>query len=76
MKPSSEEIKAQLLQSDENFRKLYEQHRQYDQKLQEFSQLKYPTPQEQIEIQNLKKLKLKLKDQMEQIIRQRMLQSS
>ncbi len=65
---NDEQLKAHLIQTDEEFRRLAEQHRQYKQRLQELASRPYLTPQEQLEEAQLKKLKLKLKDQMQQIM--------
>ncbi len=65
---NDDELKAHLIQTDEEFRRLAEQHRQYKQRLQELSSRSYLTPQEQLEEAQLKKLKLRLKDQMQQIM--------
>lgn len=65
---TDDELKAHLIQTDEEFRRLAEQHRQYKQRLQELASRPYLTPQEQVEETQLKKLKLRLKDQMQQIM--------
>lgn len=65
---TEDELKAHLIQTDEEFRRLAEQHRQYKQRLQELALRPYLTPQEQLEEAQLKKLKLRLKDQMQQIM--------
>jgi len=63
-----EEIKAHLMEHDEEFRQLANQHREYAKKLDALEALAHLTEQEQIEEVRLKKLKLRLKDQMEAII--------
>jgi len=65
---NDDELKAHLIQTDEEFRRLAEQHSQYKQRLQELAARPYLTPQEQLEETQLKKLKLRLKDQMQQIM--------
>jgi uncharacterized protein YdcH (DUF465 family) len=64
-----EELKRQLLQSDEEFRQLATQHHDLDEKLHSFSARHYLSEPEQIEEVTLKKRKLQLKDQMESIMR-------
>lgn len=64
----------QLLASDDTFRKLATEHTQYDQRLGSLTQKRYLTDDEKLEEVRLKKLKLRLKDQMEQIERQYRLQ--
>jgi uncharacterized protein YdcH (DUF465 family) len=62
------EIKAHLMQTSEDFRKLANQHLEYKRKVEELEAKPYLTDQEQVEEQKLKKLKLHLKDVMEQKI--------
>jgi uncharacterized protein YdcH (DUF465 family) len=64
----------QLLASDDTFRKLVTEHNQYDQRLGSLTQKRYLTDDEKLEEVRLKKLKLRLKDQMESIERQYRLQ--
>jgi uncharacterized protein YdcH (DUF465 family) len=61
--------KDQLLASDEQFRKLAQEHTQYSQRLDSLTQKRYLTEDEKLEEVRLKKLKLRLKDQMESIER-------
>jgi uncharacterized protein YdcH (DUF465 family) len=65
-----EELKAHLMSTNEDFRKLAEQHSDYARKLDALEAQPHLTDQEQIEETRLKKLKLRLKDQMEAIISQ------
>jgi len=60
----------QLLASHEEFRKLVMEHTQYDQRLGLLTEKRYLTDDEKMEEIRLKKLKLRLKDQMESIERQ------
>ena len=64
-----EELKRQLLQSDENFRQLATQHHDLDEKLHSLTARHYLSEPEQLEEVTLKKRKLQLKDQMESILR-------
>jgi uncharacterized protein YdcH (DUF465 family) len=61
--------KDQLLASDEQFRKLAQEHTDYAQRLDSLTQKRYLTEDEKLEEVRLKKLKLRLKDQMESIER-------
>ncbi len=63
-----EEIKEYLLKNDETFKKLYEQHQSYEEKLKQFEDKHYLTTEEQIMVKELKIKKLKLKDSMQAII--------
>lgn len=59
----------QLLASHDEFRKLAQEHSQYAQRLDSLTQKRYLTEDEKLEEVRLKKLKLRLKDQMELIER-------
>jgi uncharacterized protein len=60
----------QLLANHEEFRKLAIEHTQYSQRLDSLTQKRYLTDDEKLEETRLKKLKLRLKDQMQSIERQ------
>jgi len=62
--------KDQLLTSNDEFRKLVMEHTQYSQRLDSLTQKRYLSEDEKLEEVRLKKLKLRLKDQMESIERQ------
>ncbi|HTS61050.1 MAG TPA: DUF465 domain-containing protein [Candidatus Acidoferrales bacterium] len=65
---AQEELKAHLMATNEEYRRLASQHSEYAQKLDELESHSHPTEQEQLEEVRLKKLKLRLKDQMEAIV--------
>jgi len=67
---AQEELKAHLMATNEEFRKLAGQHTEYAQKLDGLESLPHLTYEEQLEETRLKKLKLRLKDQMEAIVSQ------
>ena len=60
----------QLLENHEEFRKLVMEHTQYEKRLDSLTQKRYLTDDEKLEEVRLKKLKLRLKDQMQTIERQ------
>ena len=60
----------QLLVDHDEFRKLANEHTQYSQRLESLTQKRFLTEDEKLEEVRLKKLKLRLKDQMESIERQ------
>lgn len=65
---TQDELKAHLMATNEEFRALASQHAQYHQQLEALENKPYLTDQEQIEEVRLKKLKLRLKDQMNEMI--------
>jgi len=64
------QVRDQLLASNDNFRKLLEEHSQYSQRLEALITKKYLSEDEKLEEVRLKKLKLRLKDQMESLEQQ------
>ena len=63
-----EELKAHLMATSEEFRELASQHCQYHKLLEELEAKPYLSDQEQVEEVRLKKQKLRLKDQMNEIL--------
>lgn len=68
MENTQEDLKAHLMKTDDEFRRLAEQHSQYHQQLEALEAKTHLTPQDEVEEHKLKKLKLHLKDQMNQIM--------
>jgi hypothetical protein len=64
-----EAIKQQLLESNDEFRQLATQHHDLDERIHSLATRQYLTEPEQIEEVTLKKRKLQLKDQMENMLR-------
>jgi uncharacterized protein YdcH (DUF465 family) len=65
---TQDELKAHLMATDEEFCRLAKEHCEYKKKLEELHSRSHLTDQEQVEEVRLKKLKLHLKDQMEEIM--------
>lgn len=59
------QVKDLLITQSEEFRKLLQEHSQYSQRLDSLIQKRFLTEDEKLEEVRLKKLKLRLKDQME-----------
>ena len=68
MENTQDELKAHLMQTNEEFRRLAEKHTQYHQQLETLEAKSHLTQEDEMEEHRLKKLKLHLKDQMNQIL--------
>jgi len=66
----STQVRDQLMASHEQFRQLVLEHTQYSQRLDSLIQKRFLSEDEKLEEVRLKKMKLRLKDQMELIERQ------
>ena len=64
-----EEMKQQLLASNDEFRQLATQHHNLDERIHDLAIRHYLSEPEQLEEVTLKKKKLQLKDQMESMLR-------
>jgi uncharacterized protein len=60
-------VREQLLASHEEFRRLAQEHTQYSQRLNSLIEKRYLSDDEKLEEVRLKKLKLRVKDQMQNI---------
>ena len=67
---AQEDLKAHLIATNEEYRRLFGQHSEFASKLDALESLHHLTEEEQLEETRLKKLKLRLKDQMEAIVAQ------
>ncbi len=65
---SQEELKAHLMETDEEFRRLAVAHSEYARKIEALEALPYLSEQERMEEVKLKKLKLHAKDMMAAIM--------
>jgi uncharacterized protein YdcH (DUF465 family) len=63
------QVRDVLIASNEEFRKLSEEHQQYSSRLNLLTEKRFLSDEEKVEEVRLKKLKLRLKDQMESIER-------
>ena len=65
----AQEVRNLLLKNDDEYRQLAERHHELDDRLHELTGKHYLSASEQLEEATIKKRKLALKDQMEQIAR-------
>jgi uncharacterized protein YdcH (DUF465 family) len=68
---SPQEVREQLLASDAEFQRLSEEHSRYEAQLEQLSKTPYLSSEDIIREVTLKKLKLRVKDQMELLVAQR-----
>jgi len=66
----AEAIREQLMANDPEYKRLSEEHARYAAQLDRLTSKHYLNEQEQIEEIRLKKLKLRVKDQMEKLVQQ------
>jgi uncharacterized protein YdcH (DUF465 family) len=71
-----EEIIEVLRNNNDEFRRLYQEHRALDEQLGELSRKHYLTPDEEIELKRLKKEKLYRKDKIAELVREYRKQAS
>ena len=69
MNGQSQDLKDQLLQTDEEFHNLFSKHHELEDRLHELTAKSYLSEPEQVEEVTLKKRKLQIKDRMEDILR-------
>ncbi len=70
MSSPTEAIREQLMATNQEFRRLREEHARYAAQLEQLSSKPHLNEQEKLEEVRLKKLKLRAKDQMEMLVRQ------
>ena len=64
-------LKEELIKTDDEFRRLYEEHREFERRLDEIYHKTLPSQDDEIAEKQIKLHKLALKDRMEQILRER-----
>ena len=69
MNEQSQDLKALLLQTNEEFHHLAAQHHELEDRLHEILTKPYPSEPELLEESTLKKRKLQIKDRMEELLR-------
>ena len=65
---TTENVKEELMKESQTFRDLVDQHENYEKRLDELSNLSYPSESEQNEENLIKKKKLNVKDEMYSMI--------
>lgn len=68
MERSTEELRAHLMATNDEFRRLADQHALYKKQVEELEARAHLTEEEKMEETRLKKLKLRLKDQMMEML--------
>ncbi len=68
MEKNQDELKAHLMATNEEFRSLAETHAAYHRQLEAIEAKPHMTLEDEVEEQRLKKQKLRLKDQMNEIL--------
>jgi len=68
MEQAQTELKAHLMATNEEFRQLVAQHAEFDRLLDAIEAKPHVTPEDEIEEHRIKKLKLRVKDQMNQLM--------
>jgi uncharacterized protein YdcH (DUF465 family) len=68
MSTSPREIREYLMASDTEFQRLAQEHSRYEAQLEQLSKAPYLSSEDILQQIDLKKLKLRVKDQMEQLV--------
>jgi uncharacterized protein len=66
---SHDDLKAELIKTDDEFRRLYEEHQEYERRLRDLNQKTLLSQEDEIEEKKIKLHKLTLKDKMEHLLR-------
>lgn len=68
MENMTDELRAHLMATDEDFRRLADEHAEYHRQLEAIESKSHLTDEDEVEEHRLKKLKLHLKDRMNEIL--------
>lgn len=68
---TAQEFPGDLMSNNEEFRRLAQQHSQYEEQLQQLTRQPYLSSEDILLESQIKKLKLRLKDQMQQMVAHR-----
>lgn len=63
------ELKKELLETDDEYRRLHEEHQNYERRLEQLHHKSLPSQEDELEEKRIKLQKLRLKDRMEAILR-------
>lgn len=66
---SHDDLKAELIKTDDEFRRLYQEHQDYERRLNDINQKTLLSQDDEIEEKKIKLHKLALKDKMEHLLR-------
>jgi uncharacterized protein YdcH (DUF465 family) len=69
MHDRDEELKEELVATDDEFRRLHEEHQNFEKRLEELTLKSLPSEEDESEEKQIKLQKLHLKDRMEAILR-------
>jgi uncharacterized protein YdcH (DUF465 family) len=73
--PKHDEVREELIQTDTEFRRLYQEHQDHERRLDELVRSHATSTADETELKALKIQKLRLKDRMEEMIRSRLTHS-
>jgi len=66
---SNDSLSQELLETDDEFRRLFEEHQEYERRLDAINQKSLHSQEDELEAKNIKRHKLFLKDRMGAILR-------
>lgn len=67
--PNRDALREELLRTDERFRQLHQEHQALEQQLEALNQKTLHSEDDETETKRIKREKLRLKDEMEQLLR-------